>query len=347
MNKLAFLLALCSLAILSPAQAQLVILQYHHISSTTPAVTSNTPESFAEHIKLLEQENMHIIDLKQALNALKKGEDLPEKSVAITFDDAYQSIYENAWPILKEKKWPFTIFVNPVAVDNGGAATISWEALKEMQDGGALIANHSQHHDYLIEKKAELGWSEYLDKEINAAEKRIEEKLGVSHKLFAYPYGEFNNEIMHWLEQQGYMALGQQSGAVGPQTNWQAVPRYPAGGIYANPVTLKTKLYTLAFPIAGDQFKEPVLSSENPPKLQISFPQQDFLARQIQCYSGSEGELEHQVDVKDGVVLLQTAAKQAITSGRDRYNCTAPSLTKPGWYYWYSQYWINPKVTPR
>ncbi|MFY9178417.1 MAG: polysaccharide deacetylase family protein [Venatoribacter sp.] len=328
------------------AFAQLVILQYHHISTKTPASTSTTPDVFAQHMQLLEQEKMHIIDLKQALVALQNGETLPEKSVAITFDDAYQSIYENAWPILKEKNWPFTIFVNPDAVDNGGPATISWEALQQMQKGGALIANHSQHHDYLIEQN-EKNLADYLDAEINQAEKRIAEKLGVSHKLLAYPYGEFNTQIMQWLKQQGYIALGQQSGAVGPQTNWQAVPRYPAGGIYANPVTLKTKLYTLAFPIAGDQFKEPVLSSENPPKLQISFPQQDFLARQIQCYSGSEGELEHQVDVKDGVVLLQTAAKQAITSGRDRYNCTAPSLTKPGWYYWYSQYWINPKVTPR
>lgn len=334
-----------------PSQA-LVVLQYHHIDDDTPAITSTRIDDFDEHIELLQEEGMEIVDLKDALHKVKNNQSLPKKAVAITFDDAYLSIYENAWPKLKELQWPFTIFVNPKQIDNQVANMISWEQLQEMQDAGAIIANHSQSHPYLIEHDSNQDGSEqaladYLDKEINGAEERLLEKLGTSHKIFAYPYGEFNTDIMQWLKAQGYMAIGQHSGAVGPNTNWQAIPRYPAGGIYANPSTLKTKLRTLAFPISGDQFVDPVLGDSNPPTLELSFRLDDIHLNQVQCYSGAEGALSTEVSQDAGLIQLNTAAKKPITAGRDRYNCTAPSRKNPGWYYWYSQYWINTDVSNR
>lgn len=331
-----------------PLSAQaLVILQYHHISDDTPAITSTRPADFLAHIKLLEKEGMQIVDLKQALEKNKNNEPLPEKAVAITFDDAYSSIYENAWPTLKELNWPFTIFVNPKQIDNKVANMISWEQLKEMQDAGATIANHSQSHPYLIEPYADKDLATFLDREINGAELRLKEMLGTSHKIFAYPYGEFNADIMQWLKAQGYMGIGQHSGAVGPSTNLQAIPRYPAGGIYANPSTLKTKLYTLAFPISAEQFVDPVLQGNNPPTLDLEFSLKDIYLNQIQCYSGTEGAINTDLSQAEGVIKITTSAKREIKAGRDRYNCTAPSRSKPGWYYWYSQYWINTDVKKR
>lgn len=325
----------------------LVILQYHHIDDSTPAVTSTRVDDFMAHMELLEKEGMHIIDLKDALEKLQRNEALPEKSVAITFDDAYSSIYDNAWPKLKELGWPFTIFVNPTQIDNKVRNMITWEQLKELQDAGVLIANHSQTHPYLIEPHGEADLATFLDKEINGAEQRLKEVLGTSHKIFAYPYGEFNAEIMQWLDEQGYIGIGQHSGAVGPDTNFLAVPRYPAGGIYANPSTLRTKLYTLAFPISADQFIDPVLGEHNPPSISLEFTLKDIYTSQIQCYSGSEGALDTKATKDGDLIKVSTGAKKAITSGRDRYNCTAPSRSKPGWYYWYSQYWINPSVSNR
>src|SRR5690554_7144352 len=96
----------------------LVILQYHHIDDSTPAVTSTRVDDFMAHMELLEKEGMHIIDLKDALEKVQRNEALPEKSVAITFDDAYSSIYDNAWPKVKELGWPFNNFVKPTQIDN-------------------------------------------------------------------------------------------------------------------------------------------------------------------------------------------------------------------------------------
>lgn len=332
---------------LSLSTQALVILQYHHIADDTPAITSTRIDDFLAHMQLLEKEEMQIVDLKQALAKIKNNEPLPKKAVAITFDDAYLSIYTNAWPKLKELKWPFTIFVNPLQIDNKIANMISWEQLKEMQDAGAIIANHGQTHAYLIEPHGEKDLATFLDKEINDAEKRLEEVLGTTHKIFAYPYGEFNAEIMQWLKEEGYIAIGQHSGAVGPATNFQAIPRYPAGGIYANPSTLKTKLRTLAFPISAEQFLDPVLGDNNPPTLNLEFTLKDIHLNQIQCYSGAEGALTTDVKKDGNLIKISTSAKKPITAGRDRYNCTAPSRKNPGWYYWYSQYWINTDVNNR
>lgn len=323
----------------------LVILQYHHVDDHTPASTSTRPDVFKQHLQLLKDEAMQVMDLKTALHALDHQQSLPEKAVAITFDDAYISIYTQAWPLLKEAGLPFTIFVNPKQIDAKLRNMMSWQQLKELQDQGVIIANHGQTHPYLIEHQGDL--NAFLDEEINAAESRLKEQLGTSHKLFAYPYGEFNLVIAQWLKEQGYYAFGQQSGAMGEHTFRQAIPRFPAGGIYANPETLKTKLYSLAFELGEQQYLEPVLTDNNPPKLTLTIPVEDFHPRQIQCYSGNEGELKVERTVEDQNVVISTQAKEPIKSGRDRYNCTAPSIKHKGFYYWYSQQWINPEVPNR
>ena len=50
---------------------------------------------------------------------------------------------------------------------------------------------------------------------------------------------------------------------------------------------------------------------------------------------------------KGSNVSLTIQAQNAITAGRGRYNCTAPSHSQPGRFYWYSQLWINMAVANR
>lgn len=347
MIKFSLPFVLFALLFSASVRAQLVILQYHHVSANTPASTSISPEGFAGHLLLLEQENMHVIDLGQALAKIRAGESLPEKSVAITFDDAYRSVYDNAYPLLKQRNWPFTVFVNTNAVDEQHGVVMDWKQLKELQDNGALIANHSAGHPYLIERPDGMTLEAWLTQEVAEPEARLQKELGTSHKLLAYPYGEFDLEIIDWLAANGYLAFGQQSGPVGPMSHPQALPRFPASGIYANVKTLKTKLYTLALPVPPTQLIEPVLAAENPPTLAIHFPEVDLRPRQIQCFASGEGAISTQTEADNGVVNLTTRAENPIRGGRSRYNCTAPSVRHPGWYYWYSQLWINSAVKSR
>ena len=80
-----------------------VILQYHHVNSDTPAVTSISPQGFEAHLTLIESQGFQVISLETMINRIKQGMAFKTKTLAITFDDNYRSIYENAFPLLKQR----------------------------------------------------------------------------------------------------------------------------------------------------------------------------------------------------------------------------------------------------
>ena len=90
-----------------------VILQYHHVSDSTPASTSISPKQFEVHLQYLKDNNFKVVVLSELIEGIKNQQTLPDKSVAITFDDAYIDVLTQAKPILDKFSFPYTIFVNP------------------------------------------------------------------------------------------------------------------------------------------------------------------------------------------------------------------------------------------
>ena len=120
-----------------------VILQYHHVSAETPAVTSISPEKFKAHIETIITQGYQVMPLTTIVDGLKKGGNLPDKAVAITFDDAYKNIFTHAFPILKKYRLPFTVFVATDYIAESSTQFLSWDELREMSINGAFIANHT------------------------------------------------------------------------------------------------------------------------------------------------------------------------------------------------------------
>ena len=90
---LLLLLSMCCPALLAQdADPQAVILQYHHISSTTPRSTSVTVEEFRLQMDYLRDNGFTVLPLESIVKALQQHMPLPEKAIAITFDDAYISV---------------------------------------------------------------------------------------------------------------------------------------------------------------------------------------------------------------------------------------------------------------
>jgi peptidoglycan/xylan/chitin deacetylase (PgdA/CDA1 family) len=121
LRAIALILALAGVAL--PAAGQEphgVVLLYHHVSLDTPPSTSVTPERFAAHLEYLEAHDYEVWPVDRLLATVIDGEEtVPQDVVAITFDDAYESVYRNARPMLRERGWPFAVFVNTDAVDAG------------------------------------------------------------------------------------------------------------------------------------------------------------------------------------------------------------------------------------
>jgi peptidoglycan/xylan/chitin deacetylase (PgdA/CDA1 family) len=324
-----------------------VILQYHFVAEDTPAVTSVSPGRFREHLEHLEAHDFRILALPELIERLRAGEELPPRAATITFDDGYISVYENAFPMLRERGWPFTVFVNSAAHDAPGRSFASWDQLREMQEHGATIANHTVNHAYLarasaLEKESEADFEARMEREIAAAEARIEEKLGVRHKLFAYPFGEYDDRIRDWVDEHGYVGIGQHSGAVWAGSDFTALPRFPFSGDYSEMESFTDKIRMAALPVLDpERLPDPTLATTEPrPTLTMRVATEGIRAREIACYATAQGRIETEIEpLEDGSVRVETRAGEPLRPGRSRYNCTAPRAD--GGWAWFSHPWLR------
>jgi peptidoglycan/xylan/chitin deacetylase (PgdA/CDA1 family) len=88
-----------------------LILGYHRISSPSGASDEVcvSPQNFAEHLHEL-RKRTHPVRLSELVQHLRDGS-LPEKSVAVTFDDGYADNLYAAKPLLEKYEIPATVFI--------------------------------------------------------------------------------------------------------------------------------------------------------------------------------------------------------------------------------------------
>lgn len=309
------------------------ILLYHHVSSSTPASTSISPEAFKSHMEYLDAHHT-VVSLQDVVSAIQHNTTLPENAVAITFDDGYANILDNAHPILADLGLPYTVFINPDEI-GVGPKQLTWEQVIAMHNDGVVFANHTLDHLHMLNGEQAMGeraWLEKVWQNVESAEKKIEDKLDISLKYLAYPFGEYNTALANKLKAEGYIGFGQHSGAVGPSSDMQALPRFPAAGPYANLATLKTKLNSLAMPVTQSSHKDPRMTTRNlSSPISLTIDSDDVRLTQVNCFFGGdpiETSLEENV--------LTFTLDETLPIGRSRVNCTAPSNAQSGRYYWYS-----------
>lgn len=344
------LTVIASLLLLTCPAHSAVVLQYHHISNDTPPSTSTAPERFAMHLDYLAREGFEVVPLQQLVDALEQGGPLPDKAVAITFDDGYRSVYDTAWPLLRERGWPFTVFVNSEPHDQRKPLFMSWDELRELHGGGATIANHTVSHANLLEARGGEDPAERrrrIESEILGAQKRIAAETGEAVMLFAYPFGEFDNLAREVVADLGYTAFGQHSGPLSPGDDAQALPRFPFGGDFGDEQDFGVKVNSLPMPLAngraavrfenaeGDLIADIVLEG---PAASPAFTldlEAGFDASRVRCFASGQGAAE----VTRQGSRLTVRPEKPFGPGRSRVNCTAPA-DRAGRFFWYSQPWF-------
>ncbi|MDT8452442.1 MAG: polysaccharide deacetylase family protein [Gammaproteobacteria bacterium] len=293
----------------------------------------------------LAENDFEVWALPQLLESLRNGEPMPEKVVAITFDDGYESVYSEALPVLQKHDFPFTVFVNTALV--GGAGYMSWDVLRELADEGVTIANHTVSHPHLVrrlEDESQEQWQVRIKREMSKPEAVLRSKLGHSPKLLAYPYGEYNRQVQALAKELGLIAFAQHSGAFDENADWQAMPRFAFGGAYTAMAGFIDKVNSLPMPLKavrvideqGQQLADPLLPmavSRPVLTLRLNSPE---LAQQVSCFASGQGRIE--VQVKGDTV--STRPEQALPVGRSRINCTAASGQR-GRFYWHSEFFMR------
>lgn len=318
------------------AQSSAVILLYHHVAEDTPASTSVSPALFAEHLAYIAAHHQ-VVSLTEVVDALTQGTELPENALAITFDDGYENILTNGHPLLRQYQFPYTVFINPGSIDKQGNQ-LSWSQVKQMQQEGVTFANHTLSHAHLLEKLPGESKAEWLTRvldDIESAEAMIAKHTGVSLRYLAYPFGEYNLSLGQAILEKGYIGFGQHSGAVGVLSDRAALPRFPAAGIYGRLTSLSPKMRSLAFPV----LKSSVTDPDNPSlgqgdwvSLQLDMSVEDIRFSESQCFFAGKP-----IEKKQESTTLDFQLPADLPVGRSRVNCTAPSKSKKGRFYWYSQ----------
>lgn len=325
-----FSLLLASFAV----RADLVVLQYHHISDATPPSTSTSVSLFQAQLDMIRELEIDVVELSAATENVFSGNPPAGQRIAITFDDAYESVYSEGAGILRERSLPYTIFVDTAAVGSQGYMT--WKQLRELAErDDVTIANHAAGHGHLARKpdEAETDWKQRVTHSLDSAQATLEKQLGTSLPLFAYPYGEFDEALEAEVAERGWFGFGQQSGAIGPLSGKTRLPRFPMANAYGQLNGLKDKLNSKAFPIDTNKLPDGIMAA-NPPTLTLP-PSEAIQPARLTCFASGMGRIDFEA-TDEGIIVK---APKPFNSRRFRYNCTHPA--DDGSFYWFSQQWLD------
>lgn len=221
MKPLFFLLSFC-VSLFADAH----ILCYHRFDDPKPKYkqTNISSKKFLEQIEGLKGDGYKFVSLSTVTNLLKNKKPIGEKYVVITVDDAYKSFYKSAFPILKTKKIPFTLFVYTNAIDNGYKDYMSWEEIKEASKYGEV-----ELHSHLHKNLTTLTQKE-LETDTKTAMESFEKKMGYKPKHYAIPFGHYNLAVKNSLKKSGFESiLTVDSGAVNIRSDLHQLERIAIG----------------------------------------------------------------------------------------------------------------------
>ncbi len=184
------------------------ILAYHGVPKENPSDYEVPLSQFRDQMSILCDKGYNVLDLHRAVQNMFSGEIL-ENTIVLTFDDAHESVYENAVPVLLKLGFTATIFVPTGLV--GGVDNFSndsfkvkkimtWRMLQELIQEGFAIGSHSVTHRDL----AELN-SDELRHELDDSYRSLCECIGYHKYYFAYPYGLLNEIVLNTVRKSHYI----------------------------------------------------------------------------------------------------------------------------------------------
>ncbi len=191
------------------------ILMYHYVDDTPPpagpyadGLTVRTKE-FRVEMEYLVENGFHTVSLADAYLAMAGEKQLPERPVALTFDDGGIDNYEVAFPLLKEYGLTGTFFVITGSVGREGR--MGWEQLREMSAQGMSIQSHTVSHPDLRGVSASKLKSELVD-----SRKAITDAVGEPSYVLSYPSGAYDGKVIEATRAAGYvMAVATDKGKEG------------------------------------------------------------------------------------------------------------------------------------
>lgn len=174
------------------------ILGYHGISDEGEKYDVQE-EELQEQVEWLLEEEYQILTLSEAYHKYKNS-DMPEKPAVLTFDDGLRSAY-NSVGILEENGVKGTFYVTSGLIGElwEGKEVMNEEEIESLVDSGHEIGAHTVSHPQLTEFPIKR-----MKEEVAQSRHRLEEITGKKPSSFAYPHGDFNEEVKEIVKESGF-----------------------------------------------------------------------------------------------------------------------------------------------
>ncbi|MEA3289858.1 MAG: polysaccharide deacetylase family protein [Campylobacterota bacterium] len=278
---------------LSFADAHIFV--YHRFDDGRYSSANTSIEELTRQFDYFKENNYEVVPLKSIIDKIEKKEQIPDNWVALTIDDAYKSFYTSGLEVFKKYNYPFSLYVYVKATDKNYSDYMSWEQIKEVSKYGE-IGLHSYSHP----KLQNLSTKKIIE-DTKKASDIFKKELGFEAKTYAYPYGEYTQEVKETLKKNFNFdaILNQNTGSVTSASDIYDIDRIALVG----DVNLKHKLRYKSFDV---KWQEP-----------LSFPQDGILKKvrakvskdikYVKLYITAYGWQD--VKVKDGIVDIDLNLK--------------------------------------
>lgn len=189
----------------------MTILCYHSVQPRWDSPLAVEPDAFARQMSWL-RARREVLPLDRALRRLDRSGLLPRGEAALTFDDGFSALYDQAMPVLTRERLPATVFLvaetltpqgRPVDwVDTPGTeplSTLTLDQVLEMQDAGVTFESHSwAHHDLTTLTEEECV------RDLRESRELLSDLLGRPSTMLAYPRGRHSPHVRRAAEKAGY-----------------------------------------------------------------------------------------------------------------------------------------------
>ena len=299
------------------------VLMYHRFGENKYPTTNIKMDQFSDHIKELMKTKYNVIKIQDGLNAIQNISLVKDRSVIITIDDAYSSVFNNAWPILKKYGLPFTLFVSTDVIDNKTPGYMSWEEIRILRDNGVTIGSQTKSHPHMHNLS-----ENQIIKELEFSNSRFVQEIGSKPEIFAYPYGEYNLNVVKKIKINGFKAaFGQHSGVAHLSLGLYQLPRFAMNENYGNMQRFLLAVNAKPIPISDLSPKDPVII-KNPPF--YGFTLSDTIKPKgiVRCFASNGIKSETK---RLGKNRIEVRLEKPFPKGRGRINCTMSAGERWRW----------------
>jgi peptidoglycan/xylan/chitin deacetylase (PgdA/CDA1 family) len=308
---------------------------YHRFGDDQHPTTNIDIDLFETQLKFLAANNYKTLTMSEALQVLDEENDTNEKFVLITIDDAFKSFYTNALPLLSKYEMSATLFVNTETI--GAPSYMTWKEIEETAAAGIEIGNHSHAHYFFLNEDIDL-----FEVDLKTSQKLFKQKMGKAPEVYAYPYGEWNQDMADLLKANGIKgAAAQNSGIIHRTANRYALPRFPMNNVYGTLNRFKEKLTVKAFEEMESAFNTAGNASIPYAHLTIWLPKSIFSQSNIQGFVSGQSA-ERQVTSAGDQWVIHLWSRNELEQRRTLFTITA--MDNEGQWHWYSYQFVQPEI---